>query len=100
MPGARTLTERIISTHVAAGPEEELALTVDQILLEDATGTTACLQVERLGLDRVAVPLVLSRVDHTVLAHDDTNPDGHAYPLSPRPRAIVLAGGLVASARA
>jgi aconitate hydratase len=76
VPG--TLTERIISEHAVGGSDEEIELRVDQILLEDATGTMACLQFERLGLDRVQVPTV-SYVDHNVLQFDDKNPDDHAY---------------------
>src|ERR671930_159102 len=38
----------------------------------------ACLQFERLGLDRVAVPTV-SYVDHNVLQFDNKNPEDHAY---------------------
>jgi aconitate hydratase len=76
--GPRTLTEKIISEHLAGGSEEEIELRVDQILLEDATGTMACLQFEELGLDRVAVPTV-SYVDHNVLQFDNKNPEDHAY---------------------
>src|SRR5919109_1726161 len=73
-----TLTEKIISEHLAGSSDEEVDLRVDQILLEDATGTMACLQFERLGLDRVAVPTV-SYVDHNVLQFDNRNPEDHAY---------------------
>jgi aconitate hydratase len=76
--GGRTLTEKIISEHLVASSDEELELRVDQILLEDATGTMACLQFEQLGLDRVAVATV-SYVDHNVLQFDDKNPQDHAY---------------------
>jgi aconitate hydratase len=76
VPG--TLTERIISEHLAGESAEELELRVDQILLEDATGTMACLQFERLGLERVRVPTV-SYVDHNVLQFDEQNPADHAY---------------------
>jgi aconitate hydratase len=76
VPG--TLTERIISEHLAAASDEEIELRVDQVLLEDATGTMACLQFERLGLEHVRVPTV-SYVDHNVLQFDDKNPDDHAY---------------------
>jgi aconitate hydratase len=76
VPG--TLTERIISEHLVGASDEEIELRVDQVLLEDATGTMACLQFERLGLDRVQVPTV-SYVDHNVLQFDDKNPDDHAY---------------------
>jgi aconitate hydratase len=73
-----TLTEKIISEHLVGSAGEEIELRVDQILLEDATGTMACLQFEQLGLDRVAVPTV-SYVDHNVLQFDDKNPEDHAY---------------------
>ena len=76
MPG--TLTERIISEHLVRESDEEIELRVDQILLEDATGTMACLQFEQLGLARVQVPTV-SYVDHNVLQFDDKNPEDHAY---------------------
>ncbi len=79
MQGPRTLTEKIITTHAVERSEEEIALAVDQVLLEDATGTMACLQFEQLGLDRVAVPLAVSYVDHNVLQVDNKNPEDHAY---------------------
>jgi aconitate hydratase len=74
----RTLTAKIIAEHLAGESEEEIELRVDQILLEDATGTMACLQFEQLGLDRVALPTV-SYVDHNVLQFDNKNPEDHAY---------------------
>jgi aconitate hydratase len=76
VPG--TLTEKIISEHLVGESEEEIELRVDQILLEDATGTMACLQFELLGLERVQVPAV-SYVDHNVLQFDNKNPEDHAY---------------------
>jgi aconitate hydratase len=75
---ARTLTEMIISDHLVGKSEEEVELRVDEVLLEDATGTMACLQFEQLGLDRVAVPTV-SYVDHNVIQFDNRNPEDHAY---------------------
>ncbi len=78
MAGPATLTQRIIHDHLAGSTDKEIELRVDQILLEDATGTMACLQFERLGLDRVVVPTV-SYVDHNVLQFDDKNPEDHAY---------------------
>jgi aconitate hydratase len=78
MAGVRTLTEQIIFEHLAGSSGEEIELRVDQILLEDATGTMACLQFERLGVDRVTVPTV-SYVDHNVLQFDNKNPEDHAY---------------------
>jgi len=74
----RTLTEKIIADHLVGESEDEIELRVDQVLLEDATGTMACLQFEQLGLDRVAVPTV-SYVDHNVIQFDNKNPEDHAY---------------------
>jgi aconitate hydratase len=76
--GPRTLTEKIISEHLVGTSDDEIDIRVDQILLEDATGTMACLQFEQLGLDRVAIPTV-SYVDHNVLQFDNKNPEDHAY---------------------
>jgi predicted aconitate hydratase len=75
---ARTLTRKIIDDHLAGESAEEIELRVDQILLEDATGTMACLQFEQLGLDRVRVPTV-SYVDHNVIQFDERNPGDHQY---------------------
>jgi aconitate hydratase len=76
VPG--TVTERIISDHLVGESDEHVELRIDQISLEDATGTMACLQFERLGLERVQAPTV-SYVDHNVLQFDDKNPQDHAY---------------------
>lgn len=73
-----TLTRKIIADRLVGENEQELELRVDQILLEDATGTMACLQFERLELDRIRVPTV-SYVDHNVLQFDNKNPEDHAY---------------------
>jgi len=77
--GPSTLTQKIIAAHAAGERDDEIAVAVDQILLEDATGTMACLQFEQLGLDRVEVPLAVSYVDHNILQFDNKNPDDHAY---------------------
>jgi aconitate hydratase len=77
--GPSTLIAKIIAAHAAGSTDEEVAVRVDQILLEDATGTMACLQFERLGLDRVEVPLAVSYVDHNTLQFDNKNPEDHSY---------------------
>src|SRR5919201_2461862 len=79
MGSAGTVTEQIISQHLAESSGEEIAVRVDQVLLEDATGTMSCLQFERLGLERVRVPLAVSYVDHNVIQFDHRNPDDHVY---------------------
>jgi aconitate hydratase len=76
---ALSLTSKLLDEHVVSATEEELELRVDQVLLEDATGTMACLQFERLAQDRVRVPLTVSYVDHNVIQFDNRNPDDHVY---------------------
>jgi aconitate hydratase len=75
----RTLTAKIVDEHQAARADTEIDLRVDQVLIEDATGTMTCLQFERLGLERVQVPLAVSYVDHNVVQFDNRNPDDHVY---------------------
>src|SRR5262245_2507885 len=75
----RTLTAKILDDHLAGESDGEIDLRVGQVLIEDATGTMACLQFERLGVDRIQVPLAVSYVDHNVVQFDERNPDDHVY---------------------
>ena len=82
MPAPRTLTHKLLEAHLAGGrlrPGEDIELRVDQVLVEDATGTMAALQFEELGTTRVAVPLAVLYVDHNVLGIDHRNMDDHRY---------------------
>ena len=79
---ADTMAAKILRDHVVSGeyaPGKELALRVDQVLLQDATGTMACLQFEELSLDRVQVPLAVQYVDHNLIQLDFKNPDDHRF---------------------
>src|SRR6266487_3355476 len=76
------LTTKIIKGHLVGGeltPGKEIALRVDQTLLQDTTGTMACLQFEELGMERIAVPLAVQYVDHNMIQLDFKNPDDHRY---------------------
>ena len=82
MTEPQNLTHKLLSGHLSAGelaPGEEIDLAVDQILIEDATGSMTALQFEQLGVDRSAVPLAVMYVDHNVLQIDDKNMDEHRY---------------------
>src|SRR5829696_6144666 len=82
MSALRNLTRKLLDDHLLEGdlvPGEVVDLTVDQILIEDATGSMTALQFEALGADRVAVPLAVMYVDHNVLQIDDKNMDEHRY---------------------
>jgi aconitate hydratase len=78
----RTLTRKILESHLRDGrlePGADIVLDVDQVLLEDATGTMAGMQFEELEVDRVAVPLAITYVDHNVLGLDHRNMDDARY---------------------
>jgi aconitate hydratase len=82
MAEAQNLVQKLLSAHLLAGEliiGEEIDLAVDQILIEDATGSMTALQFEELGADRVDVPLAVMYVDHNVLQIDDKNMDEHRY---------------------
>jgi aconitate hydratase len=79
---AKNLVTRILEGHMVEGsldPGEEVGLRIDQALLQDATGTMACLQFERMGVDRVRVDLAVQYVDHNVIQLDFKNPDDHRF---------------------
>src|SRR3954466_12065057 len=76
------LTQKLLRSHLVDGqlrPGQDIRVDVDQILVEDATGTMAGMQFEQLGVDDVAVPLAVMYVDHNVLQIDDKNMQDHRY---------------------
>lgn len=78
----RNLTRKILETHLAEGelvPGQEIAIKIDQTLLQDATGTVAMLEFEALGMDRVRVGLAVQYVDHNILQTNSHNADDHTY---------------------
>jgi aconitate hydratase len=79
---AQNLTRKLIASHLASGTMEvgeELAVRVDQVLTQDATGTACFLEFEALGIPRVRVPLAVSYVDHQLLQADNRNAEDHIY---------------------
>ena len=80
MTEPQNLTRKLLADHLSTGnlvPGEEIDLAVDQILIEDATGSMTALQFEKLNVDRIEVPLAVMYVDHNVLQIDDKNMDEH-----------------------
>jgi aconitate hydratase len=77
---ARNLANKILEEHLVEGhlqPGTPIGLRVDQTLLQDATGTMACMQFEQLGVPRVRVERAVQYVDHNVVQLDYKNPDDH-----------------------
>ncbi len=78
----RNIVEKIFQSHKTAGetkPGEHVALTVDQVYTQDATGTMAWLEFEAIGRDTVKVPLAVSYVDHNMLQSNFMNADDHRF---------------------
>jgi aconitate hydratase len=76
------LVTKILKEHMERGstePGEEVGIQIDQALLQDATGTMACMQLEQIGVDRVQVPLAVQYIDHNVIQLDHKNPDDHLF---------------------
>ena len=78
----RTLSRKIIDAHLVKGdmtPGQRIALSVDQVLTQDATGTMVYLQFEMLGFPRVKPAVVVSYVDHNTLQTGPENAEDHRY---------------------
>ena len=82
MAAPANLTHKLLRSHLVDGDlvaGEDIRVDVDQVLVEDATGTMTGMQFELLGADDVAVPLAVMYVDHNVLQIDDKNMQDHRY---------------------
>jgi aconitate hydratase len=77
-----SVARQLIAAHLVSGemtPGAEIALSVDQTLTQDATGTTVMLELEALELDRVRTKLSVQYVDHNLLQADSRNHDDHLF---------------------
>ena len=76
------VTQKLFESHLVSGkmkPGEEIALTIDQTLTQDATGTLVMLELEAMGLDQARTELSAQYVDHNLLQTDNRNPDDHLF---------------------
>ena len=76
------VTQKILSSHLREGnmtPGTEIALKIDQTLLQDATGTMAMLEFETLDVPRVKVKRATAYVDHNMLQTGFENADDHLF---------------------
>ncbi len=83
-PQARplNLSSKLLINHLVEGAlavGEEIALRVDQVLLQDALGTVTMLALEAMDLERVRVDVAVQYVDHNLLQTDYKNPDDHLF---------------------
>ncbi|MBM4348437.1 MAG: aconitate hydratase [Deltaproteobacteria bacterium] len=78
----KNLVQKIFESHRVSGTLEangDLAISIDQTLTQDATGTMAYLQFEALGISRVKTRLSVSYVDHNMLQTGFENADDHRF---------------------
>ncbi len=76
------LTQKLIKTHLVSGElkaGEPIAISVDQTLTQDSTGTMCYLQLEALGVDKVVTKRSVAYIDHNMLQSGFENADDHAY---------------------
>jgi aconitate hydratase len=60
-------------------PGNEIAIHIDQVLLQDVLGTLVMLELEAMGLDRVKVGVAAQYIDHNLLETDNLNGDEHLF---------------------
>lgn len=78
----KSIIQKVLENHLVEGkliPGKEIAIKIDDALLQDATGTTVCLVFEKMGVLRVKAERAVIFVDHNTLQTDFRNRDDHKY---------------------
>jgi len=78
----QTLAYKILESHLAEGrlsAGEAIAIRIDQTLTQDATGTTAFLLYESMGVGPVKTDLSVSYIDHNMAGFGPENHNDHLY---------------------
>src|SRR5271166_3315997 len=76
------VAQKLVQSHLVEGSltlGDEIALAVDQTLLQDVLGTLVMLELEAMGIDRVKVGLAAQYVDHNLVQNDHLNADEHLF---------------------
>jgi aconitate hydratase len=79
---AFNLTQTLINSHLVSGnmqPGNEIALRIDQALLQDVLGTLVMLELEAMRVERVRIDRAVQYVDHNLLETDNLNGDEHLF---------------------
>ncbi len=78
----KSLTHKIIEDHLISGemePGQEIGIKIDQVLVQDITGTQVLLHFEAIGLDRIGCEMACIYADHNVLQVKPENMEDHLY---------------------
>src|SRR5690625_1545134 len=76
------VTQKLIKDHLVSGEMEageDISISIDQTLTQDATGTMVMLELEAMGLDRAKTEASAQYVDHNLIQSDNKNPDDHIF---------------------
>lgn len=76
------LTRKILREHLVSGemtPGANIGIRIDQVLVQDLTGTQAFLHFEAMGLKRVRCEVAVCFADHNVLQIKPENMEDHIY---------------------
>ena len=79
---AQNVSQKLISSHLISGemiPGTEIGLKIDQVLLQDATGTLVMLELEAFNLKKSKPEIAVQYVDHNLLQTDYKNMDDHLF---------------------
>jgi aconitate hydratase len=79
---AQNVSQKLISSHLISGemiPGTEIGLNIDQVLLQDATGTLVMLELEAFQLKKAKPEIAVQYVDHNLLQTDYKNMDDHLF---------------------
>jgi aconitate hydratase len=77
-----TVAQKIISEHLVSEKMisgEEIIISIDQTLTQDATGTMVYLQLEALGVNKIKTKKSVAYIDHNTLQTGPENADDHLY---------------------
>ncbi|WP_273206662.1 aconitate hydratase [Marinobacter subterrani] len=77
-----SLSHKLIRNHLVSGslqPGSEIALNMDQALLQDVLGTLVMLELEAMGIDRVKTSPSVQYIDHSLIQQDNINADSHLF---------------------
>ncbi|WP_249975863.1 aconitate hydratase [Vreelandella olivaria] len=76
------LSQKLLQAHLVQGdmtPGNEIALRMDQALLQDVLGTLVMLELEAMGLERVHTQPSVQYIDHGLVQADNLNADTYLF---------------------
>ncbi|MEM5385916.1 aconitate hydratase [Paraburkholderia phymatum] len=79
------VSQKLIRSHLVHGsfqtlqPGDEIGLSIDQTLTQDATGTLVMLELEAMSLAHAKTEISVQYVDHNLIQEDYRNADDHLF---------------------